>query len=236
MDIPSLRRETRYGMPAADHILFNRHYVLGYSYYFRQAKWGLEIVDSANEVERSDNFRPDYRIPEMFRADLEDYVNSGLDRGHLVASANQRSVELNNSETFLLSNMAPQEPDFNRGIWKELEESVRDLNEKKRILETYVICGPIFHFDKPVEFIGKGAANEISVPVPNAFFKSVLAENNKGRLQMWSFIFPNKKADKTLEDYRVATTKVEQYAGIQLWNRLEGAKMTAEKKRVRKLW
>ena len=46
IDIPSLKRETRYGMPAADQILFNRHYIIGYSYYFRQAKWALEIVDS----------------------------------------------------------------------------------------------------------------------------------------------------------------------------------------------
>jgi len=42
---PSLRPETRYGMPAADQILFNRDYIIGYSYYFRQAKWALEIVD-----------------------------------------------------------------------------------------------------------------------------------------------------------------------------------------------
>jgi endonuclease G len=132
--------------------------------------------------------------------------------------------------------MSPQEPDFNTGVWKDLEEAVRDLDEKKRILETYVICGPVFYFDKPVEFIGVNSGDEISVPVPNAFFKSVLAENNRGRLQMWSFIFPNKKADKPLEDYRVATTKVEQYAGIQLWGRLEGAKMNAERKKIRKMW
>ena len=63
VDIPSLRRETRYGMPAADQILFNRHYVLGYSYYFRQAKWALEIVDPEKiNIERANNFRPDYRI------------------------------------------------------------------------------------------------------------------------------------------------------------------------------
>lgn len=89
LDLPSLRRETRYGMPAADQILFNRHYVLGYSYYFRQAKWALEIIDpDKSDVERADNFRPDYRIPQMFRADLVEYRGSGYDRGHLVASAN----------------------------------------------------------------------------------------------------------------------------------------------------
>ncbi len=236
MDLPSLRRETRYGMPAADQVIFNREYVLDYSYYFRQAKWALEIVDPESEVERSDSFRPDYRVPPMFRADLEDFAGSGLDRGHLVASADQRSIELQNSEIFLLSNMAPQEPRFNRGIWRELEEAVRELNGKKRILETYVICGPIFYFDKPVKFIGLDDGNEVALPVPNAFFKSVLTESNTGRLQMWSFILPNKKSTKPIEDFRVATTKVERYAGIQLWSRLEGAKIDSEKKKIRKLW
>ena len=73
-EIPSLKRETRYGIPASDLLLFNRFYVLGYSYYFRQAKWALEIVDPTKSVvERADNFRPDYRVPEKFRADLVDY-------------------------------------------------------------------------------------------------------------------------------------------------------------------
>ena len=73
-ELPSLRSETRYVMPAADQIMFNRHYVIGYSYYFRQAKWALEIIDSGKiDVDRADNFRSDYRIPDMFRADLAEY-------------------------------------------------------------------------------------------------------------------------------------------------------------------
>ena len=101
MELRYLRRETGYGVPAADKVLFNRHYVLGYSYYFRQAKWALEIVDKGDiEMERSDNFRSDYRIPPPFRADLVDYRASGYDRGHLVSSANQRTKEIQNSETF----------------------------------------------------------------------------------------------------------------------------------------
>ena len=104
-------------MPAADQILFNRHYSLGYSYYFRQAKWALEIVDANSlDYNRSDNFRPNYRIPEIFRADFIDYSKSGYDRGHLVASANQRETELQNSGTFLLSNTSPMSPQFNRNI------------------------------------------------------------------------------------------------------------------------
>ena len=104
LDIYSLRPETRYGCPAADQILINRNYTVGYSYYFRQAKWALEIVDpdkkDIDTVDRLDNFRPDFRVPPLFRADLSDYSKSGFDRGHLVASANMADEAIDNSETF----------------------------------------------------------------------------------------------------------------------------------------
>ncbi len=237
MNIPNLRRETRYGMPAADQIMFNRYYVLGYSYYFRQAKWALEIVDPDNPgLDRSDNFRSDYRIPEMFRADLVDYVGSGYDRGHLVASANQRETELQNSETFLLSNMSPQRPQFNRKIWKELEAAVRKLNAKSKILETYVLCGPLFYFDQPVESIGAKDPNEVTIPVPHAYFKAILTENIKGALHMWSFVLPNEEIHQSLDSFLVPTVLVEKLAGIKLWERLVGKKIDREKSRIRKMW
>ncbi len=237
MDLPNSRREIRYGMPAADQVMFNRHYVLGYSYYFRQAKWALEIVDpETSGLARSDNFRPDYRVPEVFRADLVDYSGSGYDRGHLIASANQRETELQNSETFLLSNMSPQKPQFNRAIWGELEAEIRALDGKPKILETYVICGPIFYFDKAVESIGANDTNEVTIPVPHAYFKSVLTENNKGTLSMWSFLMPNKKADKPLDSFLVPTTLVEKLAGINLWENLVGKKIDREKSKVRRMW
>ena len=60
-ELPNTRRETRYGMPVADQVVFNRHYITGFSYYFRQAKWALEIVSSNADddefVDRMDNFR-----------------------------------------------------------------------------------------------------------------------------------------------------------------------------------
>lgn len=236
-DVPSLRRETRYGIPAADQIIVNRHYVLGYSYYFRQAKWALEIISPDREdLERLDNFRPDYRVPEMFRADLVDYTGSGFDRGHLIASADKRETELQNSETFLLSNMSPQAPNFNRKIWKQLEAEIRRLNDKKSIFETYVICGPVFDFDKPVKNIGTSDGNGVSIPIPHSYFKSILTENSRGTLHMWSFIIPNKGTSKPLSDFQVTTAQVEKYAGIQLWQSLLGTKMNKEKNKIRKMW
>lgn len=234
---PGLRKETRYGMPEADQILYNRYYITGYSYYFRQAKWALEIINPFSEpVERADNFRSDYRIPINFRPDLVDYSNSGYDRGHLVASANQIQSEIQNSETFLLSNMSPQKPAFNRGIWRELEEKIRNLNSKKSVYETYVICGPVFYFDQPVVCIGDGDNNAISIPVPNGYFKSILTENKSGSIHMWSFIFPNDSIEDPLEKFQVPVNKVEKIVGIKLWEGLMGKKIDREKSTIRKMW
>ncbi len=237
LNLPSLRSEARYGMPAADQIIINRYYTIGYAYYFRQAKWALEIVDpDKTDVERADNFRPDYRIPEIFRADLADYAASGYDRGHLVASANHEETILQNSETFLLSNMSPQKPEFNRGIWKKLEDAVRVLDAQENILETYVICGPIFLFDTPIQTIGSKDDKGVSIPIPHAYFKSVLTEDKKGKLCMWSFIIPNEGSDKPLSDFLVSTAKADKYSGLHIWNLLVGQEIEKERTEVRPMW
>ena len=183
LDLGSLKPETRYGCPAADQILFNRFFTVGYSYYFRQAKWALEIVDpdkeDMEEVERLNNFRSDFRVPKRFRADLSDYSGSGFDRGHLVASANHNDENIQNSETFLLSNMSPQSPNFNRQKWRQLESSVRKLDGKSNVLETYVITGPIFVFSQPINMIGEDDRNGISIPIPSHFYKCILNRREK---------------------------------------------------------
>ena len=236
IEIPSLRPETAYGAPTADQLLFNREYILGYSYLFRQARWVMEVIDPENkrvEVDRIDSFRPDLRVPEKFRADLIDYKGSGYDRGHLIASADRRATEIKNSETFLLTNMSPQKPKFNRGIWKKLEESVREL--AKKYVEVYVICGPLFDVGKKIEVIGKGDKNDVVIPIPHAFFKSILAENVKGQLSLWSFILPNAESKKPLSDFLCLTTEIERRAGLMLWDRLRGEAADKLKNKKRKM-
>jgi len=242
IDLTSIRKETRYGIPAADQVLFNRYYITGYSYYFRQAKWTLEIVNvptinaEPEGVERIDDFRPDFRIPQIFRADLVDFKDSGYDRGHMIPSADLRETGLQNSETFLLSNMSPQKPDLNRHIWRTLENNIRILNNKEEILETYVLTGPVFYFDKTVDIIGTNDNNDVTIPVPHAYFKSILTEDKKGKIKMWSFIINNEKANLPLSNYRVTTSKVEQFTGIKIWDKLVGEEIEKEKNNCRKMW
>ncbi|WP_271273674.1 DNA/RNA non-specific endonuclease [Aliamphritea hakodatensis] len=240
MNLNTLKPETRYGCPAADQILYNRFFTVGYSYYFRQAKWALEIVDPGQTdmdgVTRLNNFRPDFRIPPEFRADLSDYSNSGYDRGHLVASADMDDTHVQNSETFLLSNMSPQASKLNRGKWRTLETAIRKLNQLENVVETYVITGPVFDYDSPIETVGQHDDNGVEIPIPSHFFKCILAEQLNGRLKMWAFEMPNARADGELEAYQVKTSYIERRTGIMVWNNLTGEKIEREKNTINRLW
>ena len=236
-----MQPELRYGAPVCDEILTGRYFTIGYSWYFRQAKWTLEIINRNDylptEAERMNNFRADIRIPKRFRAGLNAYRGSGFDRGHLVASANNDILEIQNSETFLLSNMSPQAPNFNRKIWRELEEAIRKLNDQEKVLETYVLTCPVFYFDRKVETIGDEEDEYgIDVPIPHAFVKSVLAEDDKGRLKLWTFEMENKELDGEIEDYLVVTYDAEQIVGGRFWDRVSGGDIHEQKKERGEIW
>ena len=252
-EIPSLRDEARYGMPTADQLLFNRRYVVGYSYLFRQPRWALELINrhtsqmADEDLRRLDNFREDPRVPEMFRSTLATFEGSEHDRGHLISSADRREDALINSETFLMSNMSPQLPAFNRGVWKNLEAAVRQLSQKKmmakvggvkkevwKYAEVYVICGPVFEIGLKLEVIGD--PEEIKVVIPHAFFKSVLAEQRLGRLELWSFLIPNENTPENLARFLVPTVDIERRAGLQLWDRLQGSKVDKLKAKKGRMW
>ena len=242
LTIPSLRPESRYGMPTCDQYLFNREYVVGYSYLFRQPRWALQRIDEETQYEkedfdRLDSFREDLRIPDMFRSTLADYKGSGFDRGHLINSKDRKSKKILNSETFLLSNMSPQVPAFNRGIWLKLENAVRKLAEKEEYVEVYTICGPVFQVGDAIQVIGPP---ERPVVIPDLYFKSVLAERAKSgstsQLKMWTFVIKNEGSNKPLSDFLVPTRDVERVTGLLLWDRILGAQGEQLKSRKGRMW
>ena len=75
-------------------------------------------------TKRTDRFRSDPKIPTR-SATTADYRRSGYDRGHLAPAADMAFSVQTMTDSFFMSNMSPQKPAFNRGIWKELEALVR---------------------------------------------------------------------------------------------------------------
>lgn len=119
---------------------------------------------------------------------------------------------------------------------KRLEEAVRALDNSEAIYETYVICGPVFDFAKKVDVIGENDSNQVTIPIPTHFFKSVLVEKKSGNGDLWSFLFHNEESQSPFSEFRVNTTTLEQITGILLWGVLIGDKMVKKKNAVKKMW
>jgi len=126
--------------------LCNSGYAVGHSGLTRTPLWSAEHLTRARiaqgrGVARVDNFRPDTRIPAKERSELRDYSRSGLDRGHL-SPAQDFADDTSKDESFLLSNIIPQDSENNRGIWSAIESVTR--HETNRRGDLYVITGPVF--------------------------------------------------------------------------------------------
>ncbi|MBW3694310.1 DNA/RNA non-specific endonuclease [Vibrio sp. T187] len=157
------------GMPSnnSDQVLCRTGYAVGYNYQTKSADWVAYHVtaESVNaQFKRSNNFKVDSELPEYAQSTLSDYSNSGYDRGHLAPSAAMDFSQESMQESFLLSNMSPQLPGFNRVGWRLLEEHVRDLANEYQ--ELYVVTGPIYE--------GNEASIGDGVVIPSAFYKVVL--------------------------------------------------------------
>ncbi len=114
--------------------------MVGYSYFFRQAKSALDIVNGNVATARNDSFRVDYRVPNIFRNrdnfydKTKDEDGVTYEREHLAPSHNHVESELENVETFLMSNMCPQKLGLNRGRWNILEEAVRTMDRESVVV------------------------------------------------------------------------------------------------------
>lgn len=115
---------------------------LDYNDSLRQPNWASWLYTSGDSGSsgRSSSFYQDISLPAGFYQVLTtDYSGSGYDRGHMCPSADRTDSVAHNDETFLMSNMIPQAPDNNQGVWANLETYSRAIGASNEVL---VICGP----------------------------------------------------------------------------------------------
>lgn len=122
-----------------------------------------DSVADARGVARDDAFHEEPRLAGDARASLGDYLRSGFDRGHLAPAGDMPSAAAQ-AQSFSLANIVPQDRGMNRGLWSDIEESVRRLAVRRGSL--YVVTGPIFS-GASVGQIGGG------VLVPTQMFKAL---------------------------------------------------------------
>ncbi len=207
----------RYGLaqnysPSSTHeIVKHTYYTLGYDEGHEQAAWVCYTLTPtllAVETKRTNDFREDSAIS-TGSASLADYRRSGYDRGHLCPAADMVRSPGAMSESFLMSNMSPQHPSFNRGGWKRLEEFVREVAKKSSI--TYVVTGPVLS-----EALGSIGKNEVTIP---AHYYKVFYQPEEDC--MVAFVMPNEKImQRDLMLYVVSVDSVEVLTGIDFFAEL----------------
>lgn len=186
-------------------------YALNYNNRTRVPYYVVEHVKKANlngAAARGNDFREDPAIPAQHRATLADYTASGYDRGHMAPAADFTYSTQVMSESFFLSNMMPQNPGNNRGIWKYLEEQTRALAVKYG--DVYVITGTVYDA-AVVPRIG-------NVEVPNQIYKIVI-DARTGRTL--AHLFPNIKLEVAdIDRYAVTVADIEKLTGIDFSPRI----------------
>lgn len=193
--------------------IFHTGYTFLYAEKYEQASWvayHLTSEETVKRFNRTNRFLEDQQVKTGSATDY-DYKRSGYDRGHLAPAADMGWSSTTMAESFYYSNMSPQNPSFNRGIWKKLEEQVRTWAMDYQAV--YVVTGPVLKGNLSV--IG---ANQVAVP--NYYYK-VLLDTESTPKKAIGFILKNEGSKGQLIEYAVSIDSVERFTGIDFFPGLE---------------
>jgi len=201
----------------------------------RTARYRLEFLSPktlAGSPERRDNFHADKDWPAEYRATLRDYaaVSKIYDRGHLHPAGDSATQEQMDA-TFALSNMAPQHKALNRGLWKQLEEYLRQMALLSDLAGVWVGTVPLYApEDLPEQgeptptLVSFALAGPNHVPIPTHFAKVALFLGKRGdnpvALRAW--VFSNRAPGKhdSLDGSRCSVDLIEHYSGLDFFAEL----------------
>ncbi len=181
-----------------------RGYVLEYDENAKIPVWVSYVLTGYEAVgctPRKDAFAADRSVKSS--STPKDYLKSGYDMGHMANDGDMRWDSKVEEESFILSNIAPQLPSLNRGIWKKLEDYTRGwVVSRKNPLLIYV--GPIYNRDLNPS-IGNG------VIVPSAFYKIIVdVETNEAMV----FLFPHEARGRVLTSFMTSFAEVQRRTGV----------------------
>jgi len=210
-------KQPNFALPAfasENEIVRHEGYTLRYRDEYKVADWvaypllGYETTGDADRDR--EQFKPDPLV-RTGTALPSDYTRSGYDRGHLAPAGDFKFSQRMMRESFYMSNVSPQAPQFNRGIWKQLEELIRTWAVRDN--GVYVVTGAVLKRGLPT--IGK--TTEVSVP--QQFYKVILYCNAPD-IRMIGFLLNNEPSNESLRQFVVPVDQIERLTGIDFFSKL----------------
>ena len=214
-------------------LIRHQNYILAYDEDAEQAAWvTYELLASEldGRIKRANNFRPDIAVPSD-SANLSDYKGSGFDRGHLAPAADFTFSETAMSESFYLSNMSPQRPEFNRGIWKALETQVRSWTLE--FSKVYVVTGGVLPLSGKHRSISEDWG-----PTESWCLKSIIKSSLTPKDRQWPLsCSPIGAAQRQFHDFEVTVDEVETATGLDFFSQLpDSSEEKIESRLDKTLW
>lgn len=193
-------------------ILRREGFTIGYDRVNYQARWVAYMITKQEldgHSKRSSHFYPEPEVAGYSATD-SDYRKSGFDRGHLAPAADMAWSERSMRESFSYANVSPQKPAFNRGIWKKLEEQVR--NWSREFDTIWVVTGPVF------DSINNNRLNN-RITIPTHFYKALLSHHRQ-HWQAIAFLMPNQGSTDPVQQYTLSVRRLEKVTRIDFFHLL----------------
>jgi len=188
----------------------------------------LNADNSQGDSGRNNDFKPDEEA--AVSPQPEDYNKSGYSQGHLCPSADRQCTIEQNQQTFFLTNMQPQWQKHNEGLWKNLEDLVRNYVVKANttqsscdtlyVVKAATITDKVTIGDEQVDGIYAAKCNNKLI-VPKYFYMALLhynkASNSYKAIAFWTLHQDAKDTNKKYGDYAISIDELEKRTGIDFF-------------------
>jgi endonuclease G len=187
-------------------IICRKAYILQYDNLSKIPIWVAYTLSPPETIgceKRLNAFSADFYIPVGYRSEIDDYRNSGYDIGHIANNADMSWDYEVNRESFILSNMTPQLPGFNRGIWRTLEGRTRAW--------AYYRNHPLVIYSGPIYNRNNKTIGNNRVIVPHAFYKIIVDIITN---EVMVFRFNHESSDRDLSTFLTQLSSIQKETGI----------------------
>ena len=159
------------------------------------------------------------------RATDNDYYNSRFDRGHMCPAGDNKWDKQAMEQSFLFTNVCPQNHGLNKYEWNDLEIQCRSWAREYGAID--IVCGPIYNSQGERFKVGVSSLDvqktigPHKVWVPDAFFKVILCR--QGRPKAIGFIYRNEGVKQSREEAVRSVDEIERLTGIDFFPSLDDA-------------
>lgn len=174
----------------------SKHFPVVVKYWLTKKMFACKV-----RFKRTNKFTADPKL-QAYTNLSKDYSHSGYDQGHNMDAYDNGCDSIGMIESFYYSNMCPQTPRLNRGIWKSLEEYTR--KKAKTFDSVLVWCGSVA--------IGKKHIGKVAVP---EYCWKIIYVKKSGVIEAYSFR-NDKSQSKPLTAYKVSVDSVRRLSGFRI--------------------